>query len=199
MLRRELLEVARERQEINWQRVGAAVSFYKRMGYTYIEVPWTVAPEATDITWPGEVLSCQAGDLAGSAEQSFLDLELSGKMPQGDKFVAVSPCFRLEPRYDELHHISFVKVELYARGNIFQQLLSDARAFLATNLQVPTEIERQAEGPYVVQDDLLAVIGRDAIEIGSYGYRECNGLKWSYGTGLAEPRSSAIVRMLEQI
>lgn len=30
-------------------------------------------------------------------------------------------------------------------------------------------------------------------EIGSYGVRECDFLKWIYGTGCAEPRMSSLI------
>lgn len=48
--------------------------------------------------------------------------------------------------------------------------------------------------------DIVATeIGLDlelgGIELGSYGYREHNDLKWTYATGLAEPRFSQAVAL----
>jgi len=152
-------------------------------------VPWTVSPEATKVTFDGEVLTSQAGDLLGSAEQAFIEWDLMNKVPS-EKLVAVSPCFRMESEYNDLHHLSFMKVELYWNRCRWQDLLLDAKRFFESLGIENIQREIQPPGPYRIQEDLVA----NGIELGSYGYRTQKGLSWSYGTGLAEPRTSVVMK-----
>ena len=45
--------------------------------------------------------------------------------------------------------------------------------------------------------DIVAIIDGVEIELGSYGYREFEHMKWIYGTGCAEPRTSRIINKLK--
>ena len=47
--------------------------------------------------------------------------------------------------------------------------------------------------------DLNYVFEDKKIEIGSYGIRECEFCNWVYGTGVAEPRFSNVLRHFEGI
>lgn len=191
MLHKELLEMGRDRQRVDWERLGKAVKYYEGLGYKYVEVPWTVSPYATRVTFTGEVLTSQAGDLLGSAEQAFLDMALRREyIPE--KAVTVSPCFRMEPQYDELHHLSFMKVELFSRNTeLYLRMLIDARNFFKTCgiRNIKEEYQDLATPVDKIQKDLIA----DDIELGSYGIRKYGQIEWAYGTGLAEPRTSTVL------
>jgi hypothetical protein len=56
---------------IDYHMLGDATDFFKRRGYAYVETPWVVPREVSEMTYRGNALSCQLGDLVGSAEQGF--------------------------------------------------------------------------------------------------------------------------------
>ena len=172
--------------ETNWARLGRAVDFYQACGFRRVEVPWFVAPEITALTLTdrGRALTVEPeGDLIGSAEQSLLTLDRAGQLGQG-RFVACTPCFRREPVQDDLHLTGFMKVELYrndaADEAAMQEMIGAALTFM--RLETKTwviEVKQTGEG-----FDLEL----GGIEVGSYGYQQAEGLSWTYGTGIAEPR-----------
>lgn len=199
MLQKELLEAARERNIINWENISAAIKYYQK-DFKYIEVPWTVSKEATKYTWKDEALECQAGDLIGSAEQGFIDLAINKLLPEEGEsgFVSASPCFRIEPQYDQLHHITFFKVELYSCRDNAEGMMLKAKKMFDYTLGKRTRVVDQGTGNWVWQKDLILDINGNEIELGSYGYRNINGMKWSYGTGWAEPRMSLAFKMISK-
>lgn len=196
--------------DINWGRIGRAVAFYTNRGYTYLEVPWIVEAESTEVTLPAHAKALKAvnhlsyrvdgvqfplnvvhshGDLVGSAEQSFIQLMREGRLPQGH-YVAVSPCFRIEPEYNERYQPYFMKVELINVGGIGEidvdAVTEDALSFFRSEMS-----DEDSEAfECVLQDGTAMDIELAGIEIGSYGEREWENFRWVYGTGLAEPRFS---------
>lgn len=200
MLPEELLSQERERQPTDWSLVAKAIKHYRKANYSYLEVPWLVSNEAVRLTYSGPTpYQTSVGQLVGSAEQSFLELELEGLMPVQERFVTASPCWRNEKAYDEWHQTSFMKVELYSKGNCWEEFLSDAmELFIDLGLDNDSLVVVECpEGPYTEQWDLAIKLSNNKlIELGSYGYREEESLKWSYGTGLAEPRTSLLLNKL---
>lgn len=177
---------------VDWERIGRAMAFYSARGYVAVDVPWWVSPAITEITCPdaARVMSTSGcGDLVGSAEQSFLAMEVDGTLGRG-RFVACTPCFRREPVVDHLHRLSFMKVELYRNDasddRALEQVVADAEAFMNLERGVTERLRRVATG-----DGLDLEI--DGVEVGSYGVRSHGSLSWTYGTGLAEPRFSTAV------
>lgn len=178
---------------INWKLVARAIDAYRASGYAYVEVPWIVSKEAVEVTLPPgrEGMHCCDGALVGSAEQSFIQLMLDGKLKPG-RYVAASPCFR-DDEVDALHQRTFFKVELIEFsagpierwGDAVQRMAEDAQSFMrnvaARRAAHDTEIVPTAQG---------LDIELRGIELGSYGYRSHRGFHWVYGTGVAEPRFS---------
>lgn len=173
---------------IDWLLLGEAVDFYRKAGYEYVELPYAVKREITDITLPPEL-----GDpmmlshrsireplaLVGSAEQSFLDADLEPGL-----YVGCTPCFRAEACYDSFRQPHFMKVELFdsrERPDAWTLMFS-AMAFMSMKGANPV-VEPTSAGW-----DLMV----NGIEVGSYGRRShaCDDvtLQWAYGTGLALPR-----------
>jgi hypothetical protein len=105
-------------QTIDWSLLGRALDFYKALGYKYIEVPWLVRNEVTEVTRHegAENFGVPAGDLVGSAEQSFIQMMMDGQLPPG-RYCTISPCFRDEPVLDDLHQKHFMKLELIDTPN----------------------------------------------------------------------------------
>lgn len=175
----------------NWNNLARTVEHFTRQGFTYIEVPWLVPGEVTAITAPHPLcgdFSTVAGDLVGSAEQSFIHLMQQGKLGKG-RYVTLSPCFREEKVHNNLKRPWFMKVEL-----------------IAVDEEVTEELTRLCQQWFEHLSghkvDIIATeMGLDlelcGIELGSYGYRAHNGLKWTYATGLAEPRFSQAVALQE--
>jgi hypothetical protein len=180
---------------INYSYLVDAIEYYKHLGYSIVEVPWVVSPEADLATKPAGVRLFEtfAGCLVASGEQSFVQLMLDGKMPLG-KSVCITPCFRDEPVLDDIHRQYFMKVELidYMPQDLTLSKISmlyHAMLFFSRYVDVKC-VPVFCEGT----DQMLCtdIVGH-GLELGSYGYREFKGHSWVYGTGCAEPRLSQAV------
>lgn len=184
------------RAPIDWSRIGRAVEFYVRQGFTYVETPWRVFADVVTATKPPEAtpfrcrLSASRPDiLVGSAEQGLLSVA-STLNPDGH-YVSVSPCFR-DNEVDDIHFSDFMKVELMvfepaAAPSWTSHHLLDAAQRLMYELGLVTTVADTDIGVDLVSE-------ADGIEVGSYGWRRAviSGVErtWAYGTGLAEPRFS---------
>lgn len=172
------------------ERLSMAAQFYLERGYAYREVPWIVGPVADETCIPndrqpllvtGDGGRREEGRLPGSGEQGFVQLMLDGRLEPGN-YQTTTPCFRDEPVEDELHLPWFTKLELISFGlgrrvDPFE-MATMAAAFFSEFLRGVTLLPT-GEG--------VDVVWR-GIELGSYGTRESWGLRWTYGTGCAEPR-----------
>jgi hypothetical protein len=171
---------------IDYARLGRSVEHYEKVGYTHVEVPWTVTQAVSNITKPpgaGEYLiNSKNKVLVASGEQGFLYLALKGFLPPG-KFQAITPCFRDEP-FDVSHTKYFMKNELIITDDpsieMVKKIIGDALEYFHT--EHPTGVLR------VVETAVGCDIELNGIELGSYGLRKTSFLTWVYGTGLAEPR-----------
>lgn len=176
---------------INYQYIAEAEKHYSALGYFNIEVPWFVSDKAIRATAPPHAQRfCKShiGTLVGSGEQSFIELHLWGMLYKG-KYQCATPCFRDEPYLTEFNLNYFFKVELIDlfpdnREESLSHMITDAAAFFNGKLKQPV---------MVVETDIGWDIEWRGIELGSYGYREFQDMKWVYGTGCAEPRLSQVV------
>lgn len=172
---------------IDWVNIAVAVRFYRRRRYQHVEVPWVVPPHVTAATIPPGIVArrTQDGDLVGSGEQGLLALAVEGKLAPG-LYQTTTPCFRDDP-LDDLHGKHFVKVELmhlHPDPDV-RRLIDAARTLFSTWIEV--RVVDVGDG----QQDI--VDARTGVELGSYGIREALGVRWAYGTGLAEPRMSQVL------
>jgi len=175
--------MAVEPNRIDYRKLAAALDYYELKGYEYLEVPWVVSREATNVTLPKDrqATTSSIGDLVGSAEQSFIELLLRGVTIQ--KACAITPCFRDEEAYDDLHHAYFMKLELIDTDATQENLaimIADAVGFLSHYLEVA--VEKTGKGMYDI------VSKKSSIELGSYGFRDTPVGRFIYGTGVALPR-----------
>lgn len=177
---------------INYQNLADSIRFYENEGYTRIEAPWLVPPCIDDITKPKEkqhyMLKHNDKCLVASGEQSFLYLYLKENLPLG-KFQTITPCFRDE-RYDLYHEKYFIKNELINTIDVSDKSLED---MIESAMNFYRTIVPDRDKLNVVLTDIGCDIEYNGIELGSYGIRECNFIKWVYGTGCAEPRLSKII------
>lgn len=175
--------------EINWERLRFARHLL-RHSFKYIEVPWLVSEKAIRSTFSG-IITPTMKDLytVGSAEQSFVQLQLDGKLPIG-RYMSMTPCFRDEALLDKLHQQHFMKLELYVTENINEKTFNE----LVKLAQLVSLCLADENHDYTMDDIMIIKNGgnRDieinGIEVGSYGIREYEGTTWIYGTGCAEPR-----------
>lgn len=177
---------------INYRHISDAIDHYKKLGYQCIEVPWFVSDKAISATAPPNRRFCNSflGTLVGSGEQSFIELWLQQELKKG-KFLCATPCFRDEPVITQYHHNYFFKVELIEvePDDIDESLagmITDAASYFNTKVQQPIT---------VVPTEIGWDIEWRGIELGSYGYREFQDMKWVYGTGCAEPRLSQVLEV----
>jgi seryl-tRNA synthetase len=102
-------------EEDSWKRLTAAIGFYTVHGFELIEVPWTVNSVYSSLTKPPGRNDFWLKDkvLVASAEQAFVQLYDEGKLDPEKFYCALTPCFRDEPVFDELHQLYFMKLELF--------------------------------------------------------------------------------------
>lgn len=174
----------RRRLSFDFSIVAAAQKHYAGRGYEDIPVPWVISRQAMDSTLPSDKVPYETfgGYLVGSAEQSFIELLLSGETL--GRVQATTPCFRDEA-HDGLHSPYFLKTELFDGALPLTEesvlaVAEDAGVFFEN--YIPVKLERQ--GP-LAWDLVHAETG---VEVGSYGVREVAGHSWIYGTGVALPR-----------
>tara|TARA_B100000745_G_scaffold192726_1_gene126767 strand:+ start:31898 stop:32470 length:573 start_codon:yes stop_codon:yes gene_type:complete len=176
---------------IDYARISRAIDWYVSAGYTYIEVPWYTSREiATALMPPDKVRNrpYQLPDdmeLVGSGEVALVGMLSRGALTPETFYVTCTPCFRWEPDCSVTHLPQFLKVELFHSGpwDASSRILEEAERFLSDESIGLSGTVKTSEG----HD-----INIHGIEVGSYGYRYrgYQSLSWSYGTGLAEPRTS---------
>ena len=174
---------------INYKILDDSIKYYESCGFTRIETPWMISKYVDDITKPKDRPNYQLKHnnkcLVASGEQSFLYLYLKEYLPKG-KFQTITPCFRSD-EYDMFHEKHFMKNELIITDTVDEDtlysLVNLAKNFFAMHLHDYSKLN-------VVKTDIGFDIEYNGIELGSYGIRECDFLKWIYGTGCAEPRLS---------
>ena len=175
---------------IDYQKIADAVTYFQSLGYKYVEVPWIVRPEISEITNRSfRNFETFMGNLVASGEQSFLDIR--DTFGQNDKRVCVTPCFRDEEIVNEISRNWFIKAELIIanptdeRRQRAEMFIDAYHFFKRYDNAMPIETLNDTSNDYYKKD-----IGINGLEVGSYGIREYNGFKWIYGTACAEPRLS---------
>lgn len=183
---------------IDYKLLAKAIKYFSHKGYTQIETPWRVSEDSINLTFKSsEAFKSDDKFLVGSAEQGFLEL-ISNNIIQPSRYMSVSPCFRNEIE-DYYHQQEFIKLELIdivVNKNIFT--LSNMRdcvlKFIIKHLKVKssmiTLVSTGNKGDY--DFDILI----NGIEYGSYGYRNIGEIIYIYGTGIALPRASKILKGL---
>lgn len=179
---------------IDYRKIADSIEYFENSGFARIESPWTVTKKIAQITAPENAsywsISEKNKVLVASGEQSFLYLYLKGFLPKG-RFQSVTPCFRDE-LFDKIHTKYFIKNELIDTENVTEDnlvaIINDAARFFA-NYTSTDNIE-------IVDNDSGGMdIEINGIEVGSYGIRSCEYLKWIYATGCAEPRLTYAVNL----
>ena len=169
--------------------------FYAEHGkFVRVDVPWTVSEEICNITKPIGAKCYRICDhkngkvLVASAEQSFLYQYAKGYLPKG-RFQAITPCFRFET-HDQFHQKSFIKNELIITDYVdrvhLDIMVSHAQSFFESKLEDAVSIVETSSNSMDIE--------YKGVELGSYGIRHCEFLSWIYGTGVAEPRFSTVMR-----
>lgn len=176
---------------IDYKLISESIDYYENSGFKRIESPWTVSEYIDNITKPKDVLSFQLKHnnkcLVASGEQSFLYLYLKDFLPKGE-FQTTTPCFRLES-FDYSHTKYFIKNEL-----IKTDLVNVSELIRITDLCF-NFFKKYIPNIEVIKTDIGYDIEYDGNELGSYGIRENEYLKWIYATGCAEPRLSKIINL----
>ena len=176
---------------INYKLLNDSVKYYTEKGFARIELPWTVSPYVDDITRPKNKTPFQLNinnkRLVASGEQSFLYLYLKEYLQLG-MYMGITPCYRNDS-VDYLHMVYFMKNELIKTDVVNEEelhkIINIAYDFFQQYFQQKLEI---------VKTDIGFDICIDGNELGSYGIRECEFLKWIYATGCAEPRLSTLIK-----
>lgn len=175
---------------IDYKLIQDSIEYYEKFGYHRIESPWTVSEYTDNITKPNGVLSFQLKHnnkcLVASGEQSFLYLYLKDFLPKGT-FQTTTPCFRFES-FDYQHTKYFIKNELIktdvVNTNELDKIVEMCIGFY----------KKYLPGVNIKDTSIGYDIECNGIELGSYGIRECEFLKWIYATGCAEPRLSNTIK-----
>lgn len=177
---------------IDYKLLNDSILHFENHGFSRIETPWLVTEAVDSITRPKFVepfvVNAKNKNLIASGEQAFLYLYLKEYLPLG-KFQTVTPCFRNDT-FDFTHTKYFMKNELIQTDEVtpynLEKMVETALRFHQPNFQTDLRVETTAEGFDIMLDDY---------ELGSYGIRECDFLKWIYGTACAEPRTSKLITL----
>lgn len=177
---------------IDFKILNDSVVYYEKMGFKRLETPWTVSEKVDSITRPADRIAFQLKHndkcLVASGEQSFLYLLIKDFIPAG-KYQTVTPCFRFEP-FDPYHTKYFMKNELIITDNVntraLIRMVEEAMTFYQPYFKTKLDLVTTKEGFDI------EVGGH---ELGSYGIRQHEYLKWVYGTGCAEPRMSNLIKI----
>lgn len=178
---------------INYNLLAKAQEYYSQKGFTYIEVPWYVSEEVINMTRPIDKsketnykISTNNKYLVASGEQGFIYLHMKGFLPEG-RYCTITPCFRFD-EINSIHRKVFMKCELIHILNENKNPSGDLSSMidLARGFYDTLELETRK----IIVEDHFDLIDKEDIELGSYGIREFKKIKWIYGTGCAEPRTS---------
>lgn len=186
---------------IDYQLIDQSIKFYEKEGFQRIETPWTVTGQVSAITKPPNAQDFKIENknkvLVASAEQGFLYLYLKGFLPFG-QYQSCGACFRDEV-FDTYHTKYFIKNELIKTDSTTEGALDNVietacRFFRTLFPKENIEIEKIEKNQF---DIFYLPKKGNAVELGSYGIRECEFLKWIYGTGCAEPRTSSVLKLIK--
>ena len=185
---------------IDYELLNKALKYYAKVGFRQIEVPWRVSAEAINSTFNIN-LSFKSDNkfLIGSAEQGFLELYLRNKLTS-NQLMSVSPCFR-NKQEDDLHQQEFIKLELccitnYEIFRVYDSAMEDVVNFIKTELNISDfEIIKTDDSNSIYSEDIII----NDIEYGSYGIRQFQDMYYIYGTGIALPRASKILKSIKEI
>lgn len=177
---------------IDYKLLNSSLEYYESKGYCRIEVPWLVTEAVDSITRPKEVepfiVQAKKKNLIASGEQGFLYLYLKEYLPKA-KFQTITPCFRNDS-FDFTHSKYFMKNEIIQTNDTSQerleQTVQNALNFFQPFFCEELSIETTPDGFDIMLNEY---------ELGSYGIRECEFLKWIYGTACAEPRTSKLINL----
>lgn len=179
---------------IDFFKLAKSVEFYSSHGFKEVEASWWVSKEVSDITRPEGAkdyfLSENNKCLVASGEQSFLYMATKGMLPEG-RYQTITPCFRNES-IGKFSRKCFYKNELIETQNPTQ-------GELVKIIDICLEFFKgYIEDVHVIEEkDSYDIVTKEGIELGSYGIRECEFLKWIYATGCAEPRLSLAIKTHE--
>lgn len=190
---------------INYNLIDKSIKFYESAGFARVESPWTVTSEVLNITKPPEakdgfrLIHDNNKGLVASGEQSFLYLYLKGFLPLG-QFQTVTPCFRFE-NFDFLHTKYFIKNELIKTDSTelkdLEIIIGMAMAFFIEIGFTKEKLRIRKTGVKSYDIEFQKNELEIPLELGSYGIRQCEFLKWIYGTGIAEPRTSSVLKLIK--
>jgi hypothetical protein len=176
---------------IDYEIISNSIIYYENLGFKRIESPWTVSEYVDNLTKPQNITSFQLKHnnkcLVASGEQSFLYLYLKEFLPKG-QFQTTTPCFRSE-NFDYSHTKYFIKNELIKTDLVNEKellkIVNQCLSFFKT--YIPEVV--------IVKTNIGFDINYKENELGSYGIRQNEFLKWIYATGCAEPRFSKIINL----
>lgn len=175
--------------------INHSILYYRLNDFKYIDIPWLVDDYISDITKPIDKKNFYINNktMVASGEQSFLQLILTDKVTPGN-YLGCSPCFRDEIE-DALHKQYFMKTEL-----IKWDYINNKENITTTQLKNIINICKDFFSKYIsvkiisIEDGSFDIVDeKNNIELGSYGIREYNNIKWIYATGVAEPRLSHVI------
>ena len=194
-------------ETIDYNLLNKALKYFSKRGFKQVEVPWRVSKEAIEGTFNSrESFKSDDKFLIGSAEQGFLEIYLQNKLTS-NQLMSVSPCFRNELE-DYFHQQEFMKLELicfldkladldFRFNDEYSNIKRLVIGFIIKKLKIKTSdifISRVLDSRSFYSEDILI----NGIEYGSYGIREFQNKYYIYGTGIALPRASKILKSIER-
>lgn len=154
------------------ERLASAIGYFQSRGFISVDVPYEVDQDIQRLTAPDKTFPSVPFDrYVGSAEQSFLTMR---HLPA--RCMALTPCVRVEEKYDHIHLPVFIKLELRSTDLPWRSIRDMCYELYSS----------WGHNPQCVGGDIEI----NGVEVGSYGER----LGYAFGTGLAEPRFGRAIK-----
>lgn len=186
---------------INYNLIDRSIEYYKQQGFKRIESPWMVSEEISNLTLPKDKkafkLQHNKKVLVGSGEQSFMYMIVKGILTPG-RYQTTTPCFR-DDSFDIFHSKYFIKNELIDFENpslyTLNQIIESSKQFFIS--LKPSDAEHFEITLNVQDDSPVYDINYKGVELGSYGIRTIPyyDIPYIFATGLAEPRTSTVLKI----
>lgn len=179
---------------IDYVNLSEAIEYYQGRSYIPVDIAWTADAEFINSVIRPDTYATytpQLGLFLTDPVQGFL--QWARETGKRGKFQATVPCFRAG-EVDRTHRPYFMVNELFINedkcvtsNTLLTTIISDAMTLLAE--YTPVRLDQTGEHAYSIVDDCYD------IKLGAYGMVSDSPYgRYLYGTGMAEPRLSYVVR-----
>ncbi len=184
---------------IDYQKIASAISHYKALGFTPVDVHQGVATYIDDLTRSKKLDQINLSwypdlNLISSTEQGVLEMLYNDTLTPG-LYQATAMCFKNQEGVKLLDEWSFLTTQLI--DNTIQNASDkDCNEALRRMLRTAHALFLNYHPDCrIVNFDNKYKIMLGSIALGTYGIRNLPLAKYVYGTGISEPRLTTAIKL----